>query len=91
MKAVRIPTTGPVEVVDLVEAAEDDAQAFLTELYSVIGTDSVECVRVTDAIDAWLWSSPFGPDTLKPDSGLGEGCPSGSSVEVPRVVPQRRG
>jgi len=37
------------------------------------------------------WSSPLGPDTLKPGSGLGEGCSGAPSIEVPRGVPQGRG
>jgi hypothetical protein len=54
MMAVRVPITGPVEVIDIVEPSDNDSQAFLTELYSVIGTDSVECVRLTEVLDAWL-------------------------------------
>ena len=33
------------------------------------------------------WSSPRGPDTLKPGSGLGEGCPGVPSIKVSRAVP----
>jgi hypothetical protein len=29
-------------------------RAFLAELYSVIGTGSVGCVRLTEVLDAWL-------------------------------------
>ena len=54
MKAVRIPVTGPVEVIEFPESAEGDAPVLLAELYSAIGCDSVECVRLTDVLDAWL-------------------------------------
>ena len=60
MKAVRIPVTGPVEVIDLPEPAEDDAPVLLAELYSAIGCDSVECVRLADVLDAWLDDSRGG-------------------------------
>jgi hypothetical protein len=53
MRAVRIPTTGPVDVIDLA-GPTDDARTLLAGLYSLIGCDSVECVRLTQAVDAWL-------------------------------------
>ena len=54
MKAVRVPATGPATVIDLAEPTDDDTAAFLADLYSAIGCDSVECVQVTGLLDAWL-------------------------------------
>lgn len=54
MRAVCIPTIGPVDVIELAESCEDDSRAFLRDLYSVIGCDAVECVTLTSLWDAWI-------------------------------------
>src|SRR5262249_53358897 len=40
MKAVRIPTTGSVDVIDLIAPVDGDATAFLASLYAAIGCQS---------------------------------------------------
>jgi len=54
MKAVRIPTLGPVEVIELAVPEDNDTMAFLAGLYAAIGCQSVECVELTTAWDMWL-------------------------------------
>jgi hypothetical protein len=54
MRAVCIPTIGPVDVVELAESGEDDSRAFLRDLYPVIGCEGVECVKLTSLWDAWI-------------------------------------
>jgi Domain of unknown function (DUF3846) len=54
MKAVRIPTIGPVDVIELAAPDDDDTTAFLAGLYAAIGCQSVECVVLTTTWDMWL-------------------------------------
>src|SRR4051794_9636403 len=54
VKAVRIPTLGPVDVIELAAPEDDDATAFLSGLYAAIGCQSVECVELTTTWDLWL-------------------------------------
>lgn len=54
MKAVRIPASGPVVVLELAPAEDDDTTAFLAGLYAAIGCQSVECVELTTTWDMWL-------------------------------------
>ena len=54
MRAVTIPLSGAVTVIDLTKPTDDDTRPFLTELYATISCDSVECVRLSGMVDAWL-------------------------------------
>jgi hypothetical protein len=54
MRAIRIPTTGPIQVIELAQSTSDDARPLLSELYSLIGCESVECLRLAAGLDAWL-------------------------------------
>jgi hypothetical protein len=54
MKAVRIPTIGPVDVIELCAPDHDDTTTFLADLYAAIGCQSVECVELTTTWDMWL-------------------------------------
>jgi hypothetical protein len=54
MRAIRIPTTGPVQVIELALSTSDDARPLLSELYLLVGCESVECLRLTAGLDAWL-------------------------------------
>lgn len=54
MKAVRIPTSGPIDVIELAAPEDDDTTAFLVSLYAAIGCQSVECVELTTTWDMWL-------------------------------------
>ena len=51
MKALRIPTTGPIHVVKLAPPEDHDATAFLATAHAAIGCHSAECdsVGLTDA------------------------------------------
>jgi hypothetical protein len=55
MQAVRIPTIGPVEAIELTDRDDGgDTTAFLAGLYATIGCQSVECVELTTTWDMWL-------------------------------------
>jgi hypothetical protein len=54
MRAVRIPVSGPVAVIELAHRKHGDTRAFLDGLYAAIGCQSVECVELTTAWDLWL-------------------------------------
>jgi hypothetical protein len=54
MKAMRIPTSGAVEVIDLAAPVDGDTTGFLASLYAAIGCQSVECLDLTTSWDLWL-------------------------------------
>src|SRR5262245_39896181 len=54
MAAVRIPTIGSVDVIELAAPDDHDMTAFLDSLYAAIGCQSVECVQLTTVWDMWL-------------------------------------
>jgi uncharacterized protein DUF3846 len=54
MKALRIPTTGPVHVVELAPPEDDDATALLATLHAATGCHSVECVRLAMTWELWV-------------------------------------
>jgi hypothetical protein len=69
-----------------------------TKVHGITDQDVVELpgiaaveADIREYLNGAVWGSPRGSDTLSPDSGLGEGCPGATSVEVPRAVPPGRG
>ena len=53
MEAVRMPTTGSVEVIDLIAPVDGVTTAFLASLYAAIGCQR-GCLELATTWDLWL-------------------------------------